>query len=215
MFAIATMNPETIRRTAQEVLSNPRYQSTPTEGANLLSLLAGILERILDPFVEIFELLNGVSRFLAWTVFGFVVITLVVLLVVGVHRLIHSKRVAHVAHSLPNEQRHRDPLQLEKLAGDSLLDRDYVVAVRLYLMATLLRLELAQEKRFRPGMTNREHLRRYRRSPIFKPMQYIVDRMDQTWYGGASCDLETASKCRDAYQEIRSHIQRRAHVNRT
>ena len=214
MVASVSMNPETIRQTAQEVLSNPRYQASPTEGLDLISLLTDFLDWIFSPFKGAFEILSGVSLIFAWVVTGLVATALVVLVGVAFYRLATFKSVVHVPRSSPNDARHRDPVELEKLANESLEASDFVVAVRLYLMATLLRLELAQKKRFRPGMTNREHLRRYSRSPIFEPMQYMVELMDQTWYGGANCDLESASKCRDAYQEIRDRIQRRAYVNR-
>ena len=214
MFASVTVNPDTIRETAREVLAGPRYQIAPTEGADLLSLLLRFLEWVFSPFVGLFGILSGVSLVLAWLVFGIVITSVVVLICFVFFRLATIQRVGRIACSMPIEQHNRDPAHLEKLANDSLEARDFVVAVRLFLMATLLRLEQAQEKRFRLGMTNREHLRRYRRSTIFEPMKYIVDLMDRTWYGGADCDGESASKCRDAYQEIRSQIQRRTHDKR-
>ncbi len=215
MIASANMNAETIRQTAQEVLSNARYQTSQNESVDLILLLERFFRWVFSPLAELFGPLSGISLVFAWVIFGLVVVGFLMLMILVCNRLITFKRTAYVARNLRHESRHRDPLELEKLANDSFESRDYVVAVRLYLMATLLRLELAQEKRFRPGMTNQEHLRRYQRSPLFEPMQYIVNLMDRTWYGGVSCDLESASKCRDAYHEIRAHIQRLAHVNRT
>lgn len=211
MFASITVNPDSIRETAQQVLSRPYYQVTPKEGEAFPSLVIRFLEWVLSPFVGLFGMLSGVSVVFAWTVFGVVITTVVVVICLVIFRLAKTQRVARFASDMPVAMQNRDPSHLEKLAHDSLSASDYVVAVRLFLMATLLRLELAQEKRFRPGMTNREHLRRYRRSAIFEPMQYIVELMDRTWYGGAECDFESASKCRDAYQEICAQIQRRAH----
>ena len=96
----------------------------------------------------------------------------------------------------------RDPKEIERLADDAENQRDYSQAARLLLLATLLRLEQTQKRRFRPGTTNREHLRRYRDTGIFEPLRFIVDLIDRTWYGDAVCMPEHVLQCRQSYAKI-------------
>ncbi len=213
MFLLSTVAPDAIRETARKVLSEPHFQTTPSESADLLSMLIRFLTWILEPLLYVFNLLSGVSTVFAYMVFGIVITTFVVLLFLFLSRLANLKRLSPIAVDQSMATEKRDAAHLESLANDSLQSHDYVIAVRLYLMATLARLEQAHETRFRPGMTNREHLRRYARSSIFEPMRFIVDLMDRTWYGAEKCDNESASKCRDAYYEIMTQIKRRAHVD--
>jgi uncharacterized protein DUF4129 len=77
----------------------------------------------------------------------------------------------------------------------------------------LLRLETREKRRFRVGTTNREHLRRYRNSPIADPLRLLVDTLDLKWYGDAPCQPEDYATCREAHAQIRQFARRTADVH--
>lgn len=73
--------------------------------------------------------------------------------------------------------------------------------------AALRRIELAEDKKLRVGITNRELLRRYRQSPLSEPLQLFVEMIDRKWYGGEACESADALHCRESYGQIQTLTQ--------
>ena len=81
------------------------------------------------------------------------------------------------------------------------------------IAACLARLEQAEEKPFRPGATNREHLNRYRATPLYEWLARLVTIIDLKWYGSEPCLASDFAECRDAYERITLLARGRAHAH--
>jgi hypothetical protein len=65
---------------------------------------------------------------------------------------------------------------------------DYRAAVHELYLATLLHLDERQSLRFRPSLTNREHLLRGEVAPaLAQPLGALVEGYDRFWYSGTAC----------------------------
>ena len=68
---------------------------------------------------------------------------------------------------------------------------DYRAAVHELYLATLQHLDERGLLRFRPALTNREHLRHGRVAPaLLAPLTTLVDGYDRAWYSGAACTAD-------------------------
>lgn len=68
---------------------------------------------------------------------------------------------------------------------------DYRAAVHELYLATLQHLNERGLLRFRPALTNREHLRHGRVAPtLLAPLTTLVEGYDQAWYSGAACTAD-------------------------
>ena len=204
--SLESSDPDVVRETARQVLSRPHFQfePTPDSGEGLVELLWRFLMWLSAPLRALFDVLDGISPLLAWAV----ILLLVLLLIALIGHIAYTFKVAldrriEVKHiDLRAAEKHRDPAELERLADAASGAQNHSQAARLLLLASLLRLELAQDRPFRRGTTNREHLRRYHGSPIFEPLRFIVDLIDRSWYGNEVCLAEHVAQCRQAYTSI-------------
>jgi hypothetical protein len=211
-------DPDTIRRTAEQVLRRPEFRldPQPDSGAWLLRWLMRILRWVAAPFRWLFDALEGLPDWLRWLV----VIGLVVLLVLLVLHIAYSIVVAVRG---PRMRRGpaaavgaapRDPVVLEGQAAESVARGDFLTAIRLLFLACLLRLEKAEQRVFRAGTTNREHLRRHRGSPVFEPLGQFVEIIETRWYGQGACGPEDFDACRAAHARIRDWAEEALHAHR-
>jgi hypothetical protein len=200
-------SPEQLRDKAAEIVAGPDYrlnQGTSDSGW-MLALILEILEWILAPFFWLFRLTEGLPDFLRWLiVFGCAVI-LILLIVHIVYTFVSAIR---------GEKRIRDPgfgarrttidpHEFERLAREAGTRGDYITAVRFLFRASILRLELAEKKANRPGMTNRELIRRYRDRPkLLASLMQFVEMIDRKWYGDESCSVADYSSCEAAHGDI-------------
>jgi hypothetical protein len=211
-------DPETIRRTAQQVLRGPAYQmdSQPDSGPALLELMSRLFRWILTPFQWLLDALAGLPGWLRWPIaVGLVALVILLLFhigstIVGAARGPRQKR--GLAAALPRTS--RDPAALERQSAEAVSSGDFITAIRLLFMACLLRLELAEKRALRAGTTNREHLRRHRDSPVFEPLRLFVEIIETRWYGRGVCGLEDFEACRAAYARIRDLAQEPPHAHR-
>jgi hypothetical protein len=211
-------DPETIRRTAEQVLRRPEYRLDPQadSGATLLDWLLRILDWISRPFRWLTDALEGLPAWMRWPI----VIGLVALLIL---------LVAHIGYTIvqavsgPGRRRGaaadvpltpRDPVALERRAAEAASGADFITAIRLMFLACLLRLEQAEKRAFRAGTTNREHLRRHRDTPVFEPLRLFVETIETRWYGPGECGREDFEACRAAHARIRDLAQELAHAHR-
>lgn len=218
VILLTTSDATTIRETARSVLARPHFQVEPTsEDGALVDFLWRVFTWLTAPLAMLFRQLVDISPLLAWCVVALVILVLVALVVhIGyTFKVALQRRRTIKSVDLSSVEETRDPAELERLAEAANGVKNYGQAARLLLLASLLRLELAQEKRFRPGTTNREHLRRYRGSLIFEPLKSIVDLIDRTWYGSGVCLAEHFMQCRQAYAQICQAIEEPSRAQRT
>ena len=81
-------------------------------------------------------------------------------------------------------------------------------------LACLLRLELAEKRTFRAGTTNREHLRRHRGFAGLRAPRAVCRDIETRWYGRGVCGLEDFEACRAAHARIRDFTQELLHAHR-
>jgi len=211
-------DPETIRRTAEQVLRRPDYQLDPQPDSRLtlLDLLLRFFRWILTPFRWLFDAMAFLPDWLRW------------LVVIGLFALL-ILLVLHIGYTIvsavggPRQKRGlgatvsrtpRDPAALERQATEAVSRGDFITAVRFLFLACLLRLELAEKRTFRAGTTNREHLRRHRESPVFEPLERFVEIIETRWYGRGVCGPEDIEVCRVAHARIRDLAQERTNAQR-
>jgi len=211
-------DPETIRRTAEQVLRRPDYQldPQPDSGLTLLEMLQRFLRWILTPFQWLLDALEGLPGWLRWPVaVGLVAVLILLVLHIG-YTIVRAVRGPRQKHGLAAalERTPRDPAALELQAAEAVSRGDFITAIRLLFMACLLRLELAEKRAFRAGTTNREHLRRHHDSPVFEPLKRFVEIIETRWYGRGVCGLEDFEVCRAAHAEIRDFAQEPPHAHR-
>jgi hypothetical protein len=138
----------------------------------------------------------------------------VVVLLIGLLLLI----VAHIVWSLATALRDprrggvpltapatlADPAALEELARSLAAGGDYVGACRRLLQAALCWLQLARERRFRPGLTNAEVIREYAATPVAEPLRQLVATIDHKWYGDEPCLAEDYERCLASNAAVRA-----------
>lgn len=198
---------ESIRQTAGEVLAKDEYdlgRVTDREPGIIWEFLSWIWEKI----VAFSHLMQGFPAPLRWLLY-LVLTALLVLLVWHIgYTLSRGLRVRDRAPRATQRGRSRDPRELERLAEEAFGRNDYVEAVRLLFRAAILRLENAEQRPNRPGLTNRELLRRYRATPVHSSLRQFVDVLDLAWYGGHECRLADYQACREAHAVVRAQARR-------
>lgn len=207
---------EVIQRKASEVVARPDYQLDTAVNERSLAWWREILRWILTPFRWLFEALEGLPDFLRLII----VILLVVICVALIAHIVWtfvvairgpSQRGRRRGSSLPDEQP-ADPAELVQQAEAASAAGQYIEAVRLLFRASLVRLEQAEKRKFRPGFTNRALLARYRSSPVGDPLKRLVEVMDAKWYGDEACHHEDYIACRQEHDRLQSLIRERDHA---
>jgi hypothetical protein len=211
-------DPETIRRTAHQVLSRPDYQlhPQPESGTILLELLLRLLRWILAPIQWLIAALEGLPGWLRWPIaVGLVALLFVLVLHIG-YTIVRAMRGPGQKRGLATalERAPRDPAALERQAAEAVSRGDFITAIRLLFVACVLRLELAEKRAFGAGTTNREHLRRHQDSPVFEPLKLFVEIIETRWYGRGVCALEDFEACSAAHARIRDFAQEAPHAHR-
>jgi hypothetical protein len=223
--AAALPPPETIRRTAEEVLQRPYFKLEPASYnlslyqriLGFFARILGFLARLFRPIGSAFAALYAVSPFLAWL---FVIVLLLVAAALIVH-IVYSfkkaleKRKEMQDFSVLEEKSVDEPEGWEERAREAAGNADYISALRFLFRASLLRLERARERPFKRAATNREYLRRFRETPAYDPLSFFVDMIDVKWYGGGECTEEHYEQGTHAHVLIRNLERELAHVDGT
>ena len=84
---------------------------------------------------------------------------------------------------------------------------ELIEAVRFLFRACLARFQDRERRPFRRGTTNRGHLRRYRGSQFFVPLETLVTTIELKWYGEEVCDAADYQACRQAHAEVVSILR--------
>jgi hypothetical protein len=199
-------SPEAIRKTAHDVLARPEFQldGSTKAGEGLLASLIRIGKRMLHAFGEFFDWLQKMSPVLAWLFIAVLVIILIVLIshiawtiTMFVRR---DRRVLALADSLALKK--VNPTELAREAEAARARGDYILGVRLLFRACLALLEQREGNTFRLGATNREHLNRYRQTPLYDWLARFVSVIDLKWYGPETCQPADFAACRESYERI-------------
>jgi len=198
---------EVIREKAREVLSRDDYDLSAFTGREP-NRLWEFLGWIWDRLVELTEFLQGLLGPWVWLLYVALTALLVLLVWHIGYTMSRGLRIQERAPRPAQGGRSRDPRELERLAEAALGLNDYVEAVRLLFRAAILRLENAERRTNRPGMTNRELLRRYRPTPLYSALQQFVEVLDTAWYGGHECGQADYELCRQAHNTVRSQARR-------
>ncbi|MFO0948300.1 MAG: hypothetical protein U1D30_20660 [Planctomycetota bacterium] len=199
-------DPDTVRRVARDVLSGPDYDLDPNigSGETFLSIFLDYLEMVLRPILRWFDALFDISPFLGYSAMIALVLTALFLLGhIGYTLWVLLQKKSQLrSFSSNGVKKGTDPEQLERLAALAVEDEDFISAVRLLFKASLLRIEAAEKREFRAGLTNRELLRRFRNTPMQAPLRHFVDVIDAKWYGFGTCLRPDFESCREAHAQI-------------
>ena len=207
LLRAAAAAPDDIRRKIRDVLSRPEYDLTPpsTQGESLLAILLRILEWVLRPFRWLGERLWEIHPALYWLMIAVLVGLLLFFLVHIVWMVARAVR-RHADHKPWDEadrlSRLTDPSQLESEALALAARSDYIGGVRLLFKACVRRIELAEKRPFRGGITNREILRRYLKQSWGGDLATLVQTIDFKWYGDEPCLAADFEACRRAHANV-------------
>lgn len=211
-LAAGLPDPDEIRRKAAEVLARPEYaQAPPEEESAAQELLLRVLRALRDGYYWLADSLGFLPASLRYPVAALLVAALVLLFVRFILMLRRASELPTRGSRVRDRQRHgQSPEELESLAQQEFERGRVIEAVRLLLRAGLLRLEQFEKRPHRPGTTNRELLRRYRASPLFEPLQTLVDTIDLKWYGDRPAAPDDYRNCLDAEVRLREVLASRA-----
>ena len=197
---------EKIRHQAAEVVARPEFQlglsrRQPPE--------LWWVEWILGPFRWLFDLLSGVPDVLRWPI----VLLLLLLLVVLIWHIARTFWQALQAPQWKESDSTRrevraSPQELERLAEQLASRGDWIGAIRQLFLAGVLRLEHADNRKFRKASTNHEILKRYRKSAVFEPLEMLVGLIDSRWYGQVPCEEADYLKGQAEHRRIVDCIER-------
>jgi hypothetical protein len=214
--AAAPPDAEVIRRTAEEVLRRPEFQTEiPTDPTPVILLwLLGWLQDAFEFLGHLFTFMWDISPLLAVAVITLLVILIIALLAhiaysfkLAIQNRANSSRIA------PLTTTSLDPRSLEIEAEEAAHRQDYIRAVRLLFRASLVRIEQAAQRKSRPGITNREYLRRYRDTAAYDALKLLVDTIDDKWYGYSTCDQADYLKCLQANDVLRAATGGKLHAH--
>jgi len=198
--------PGVIRRTAQEVIQRPDYNLDAVH-RDYTSLIERILKAIADllrPFQDAFRALYVASPFLAWAVFGsllLIAVALIVHIAYTFRLALQGRRHARGTLELEDEAAAR-PDVWEGKAGEAAALGDFISAVRCLFRACLLRLEAARGGNLKRGATNREYLRRFGDTAASEPLHLFVETIDTKWYGGGTSTRDDYERCIGAHSAV-------------
>jgi hypothetical protein len=208
--------PDEIRETARLVLERPEFQveTPPPGGDQLLRFLEWLVKILLTPFVWLFNAMEGFPDPVRWLIVVALFVLLIALLCHIFYTVFSVLRPPARKTTLVDVAQGDalQPADFEKLADEAAADRDYIGAVRCLFRAALAALQQREQRRLRPGITNREILSRLRDARIVEAMRLFVETIDAGWYGRQPCGEGEYRRCRDAYQQIRASSEARSHA---
>lgn len=195
-----------IRDTARLVLERPEFEveSAPPGGVELLQFLEWLIRLLLKPFVWLFNAMEGFPDPLRWLIVIALFILLVGLIGHIFYTLFSVLRPVSRTTKLDDvvARREMSAADFEKLADEAAAERDYIGAIRCLFRAALASLQHREQRRLRPGITNREVLAKLRDARLIEAVRLLVETIDAGWYGRQPCGEGEYRRCREAYQQI-------------
>lgn len=208
MLAFGSLPDENVLRDkACEVLARSDFHLQPPGESTewLIEAFLTLLKWLIAPFKWIYELSEGLPGVLRWLIVLIFAVAVAALVAHIIYTLVLAMRGGERERFvLPTESApvRMSATELEQLAESAAARGELIVAVRFLFRASLARLELREKKLTRRGLTNREHLRRYRGTPFFEPLEILVSTIEWKWYGEQTCANEDWETCRQAYQSM-------------
>lgn len=201
-----------LREKLRDVLARPDYRLDPPgdSAAWFIEMLLTVLSWLIWPFKWVYNFSEGLPEFLRWLIVLAMIVVLGVVVGHIVYTVVSALRGSNrEKFALPTESASQriTAAELETLAEQAAERGELVVAVRYLFRASLARLELREKKMTRRGLTNREHLRRYRGTPFFDPLEILVSTIEWKWYGEQPCADEDWESCRQAYRSVAGRLQ--------
>jgi hypothetical protein len=205
--------PEEIRRKAMEVVSRSEYEVESAQDSEATGLITRFIKWVLERIEAFFDSMAGLPDGLRWII---VAVLLVVMMMLVAHIVLtfvrafrgHSKRSGPIQ----DRRRQRTPEEWEQAAKEAHTQGDYIGAVRCLFAASIQRIERAEDRPLRKGITNRELLRRYRATSLFEPLTRFVETIDRKWYGHETCEEIDYLKCREEHSRIGRLAERRTNA---
>ncbi len=156
-----------------------------------------LLRTLLRPFVWLSEVLGGLPTFLQIIVTIVLVIVVIALMSHIIWSIVAAVRgkPRHVQPAGTRTVQESEPKELEAAAERAAANGLYLEGIRLLFRASLVRIERAQKRKLRVGITNRELLRRYRNSSLAEPLARFVDMIDRKWFGDEDCHAVDFESC--------------------
>jgi len=205
--------PEGIRAVAREVVARPYYElgdGPPLDTSPPFWL--ELFRWLLTPFKWLYDAMEGMPDFVRWII----VIGMVLLCIALIAHIVYTF-VRAIQGPLPGRSRKYvtptteiNPAELEAQADIVGQQGQYIEAIRLLFRASLRRIELAENKKFRPGCTNRELLRRFRATPLASPLGRFVEMLERKWYGNEPCGQADFVACHADNASIRQYVEQPA-----
>ncbi len=204
---------ETIRRKAAEVVARPEFQLDNDRQNESLGLFMRILLWLLKPLRWFLELIADLPSPLWWLVV--ILLSVAALALIGhilwsFYRAVIGTPRKRLTAALQDTR--STPEEIERAAAEAEARGDCIGAVRLWFRAGILRIERAEDKKLRRGLTNHELLRRYRSSPLFEPLDWFVRTIDAKWYGYEACVPQDCTLSKEEYARICQWSVRRPHA---
>jgi len=208
LLAQNALPPAAVREAARNVVSRSYYELQPRAQHDTTPLVLELIRWLLTPFRWLFEGMAGLPDAVRWIVVIASFVVCVALIAHILYTLFAAVRgpVLNRKLRLDSTKKEFDPRDLEREAEAAVAKEDYIGAVRLLFRATLRRLELFEKKKFRPGITNRELLSRYRSSPVAESLSRFVNTIDFKWYGQMPCGQADYLSCQDEHGRICRYI---------
>jgi len=192
--------PETIQRTAEEVLKRPDYQ---LEGSAYdMTPLVRQVHRAISSVLDFFRHLHDLSPILYWLVLLFLLLLLAALIthIVLTFRAALRPRPPSAPRG-PAGEADETPEDWERQGRAAAQSGAYLAALRFLFRAGVLRLSRARGKAIARGATNGEILRLYRGTAAHGPLAELIGILHAKWYGGGVCepgDYETGARAHAA-----------------
>lgn len=192
---------DTVHRTLEEVFSHGDYElQPPPESTDAVGdLFEPLFDWLFEPLIKWWRQASGSLPWLDDVLAG-VGVGLLLVLLVQIVRLRNRTPNARLPAAIPDVE--LGPEQLAHRARSAAETGDFVGAARLLLQSCKARLEQAEHRTDRPGITNRELLRRYRASRLAEPLATLVETVDRGWFGGRECTRLDYLSCLAAYEEV-------------
>ena len=193
---------DAIKHLAQEILHRSTYDLGPTDDVPALLRVIRFMRKTFGPAFEWLQTLFEYSPVLG----GLVMAALVGILIALTWHIVYSFRSALRA---PAEIQpglaapvNLTPAEIEQRARSAAKKGQFIEAVRLLFLASLMTLEAAQKRNVRRGTTNREYLKRFKNTPAFDPLFFLVETVDRKWYAGVPCTEDDYQESLRAYATI-------------
>lgn len=201
-----------IRHTANDVVSRPYYDlGSGSPRADDASFVLKFFEWLAKPFQWLFDHMEGLPDFLRWIIVILSVVLCIALIAHIIYSFVTAIRgpIARRGRVYQPGGKEIDPADLEQQAERARAAGDYIGGVRLLFRAALRRIELVEKKKLRPGITNRELVRRYRTSPLASPLTRFVETIDLKWYGNIPCEQADYAACESEHVRICQYASQR------